>query len=156
QTFDQFYSARSQEKGQGVGSGVGGGVAEHREVPLPMASVSGAGGDRNKLQMDGPLNGSLSKSEVARRYERFRDQDVRWIKEDESPSARSPMIARTVSLSIVVKEFPTSRSALDSILARYRGYAAQLTVSTNENAPRNLQASLRIPAPALSSAMSDL
>lgn len=73
-----------------------------------------------------------------------------------SNAAPSPMIARTVSLSIMVKDFATSRSYLDMILARYRGYSAQLNVSTTENAPRSLQASLRIPAPALSAAVGDL
>ena len=67
-----------------------------------------------------------------------------------------PMIARTVSLSIVVKDFAASRLSLDSILARHHGYSAQLSVSTPENAPRGLQASLRIPAPELSSAGADL
>lgn len=73
-----------------------------------------------------------------------------------SNGAPSPMIARTVSLSIMVKDFATSRSSLDMILARYRGYSAQLNASTTENAPRSLQASLRIPAPALSAAVGDL
>jgi Domain of unknown function (DUF4349)/Putative zinc-finger len=67
-----------------------------------------------------------------------------------------PMIARTVSLAIVVKDFAASRSSLDSILARQHGYAAQLSVSTPENAPRGLQASLRIPAPELALAVADL
>ncbi len=67
-----------------------------------------------------------------------------------------PMIARTVSLSIVVKDFPASRATLDIMLARHHGYSAQLTVSTPENAARGLQASLRIPAPELSSAVADL
>jgi hypothetical protein len=66
------------------------------------------------------------------------------------------MIARTVSLSIVVKDFAASRSSVDSILARHHGYSAQLSVSTPENAPRGLQASLRIPAPELASAVADL
>ena len=68
----------------------------------------------------------------------------------------APMIARTASLAIVVKDFAASRSSLDTILTRYRGYSAQLNVSTTENAPRSLRASLRIPAPALSSAVNDL
>jgi hypothetical protein len=67
-----------------------------------------------------------------------------------------PMIARTVSLAIVVKDFAASRSSLDRILARHHGYSAQLSVSTPENAPRGLQASLRIPAPELASAVADL
>ncbi len=70
-------------------------------------------------------------------------------------AAPAPMIARTVSLSIVVKDFAATRSSLDSILARHHGYAAQLTVSTPENAARSFQASLRVPAPELSSALID-
>jgi chromosome segregation ATPase len=66
------------------------------------------------------------------------------------------MIARTVSLTIVVKDFRAARSKLDAILAHYQGYAAQLTVNTPENAPRNFQASIRIPAPFLSAATNDL
>jgi Domain of unknown function (DUF4349)/Putative zinc-finger len=66
------------------------------------------------------------------------------------------MIARTVSLSIVVKDFAASRSSLDIILARHHGYFGQVNVSTPENAPRGLQASLRIPAPELSQSVADL
>jgi hypothetical protein len=68
----------------------------------------------------------------------------------------SPMIARTVSLSIVVEDFAASRSSLDVVLVRHHGYSAQLNISTPENAPRSLQASLRIPAPDLSSAVANL
>jgi hypothetical protein len=67
-----------------------------------------------------------------------------------------PMIACTVSLSIVVKDFAASRLSLDTILAQHHGYPAQLSVSTPENAPRGLQASLRIPAPELVAAGADL
>lgn len=71
-------------------------------------------------------------------------------------SAPGPMIARTVSLVILVKDFAASRSALDAILAQHRGYSAQLSVGTPENGPRSFQASLRIPAPELASALSGL
>jgi hypothetical protein len=40
------------------------------------------------------------------------------------------MIARTVSLSIVVKDFEAGRASLDAILGRHNGYAANLNVST--------------------------
>ena len=70
-------------------------------------------------------------------------------------AAPAPMIARTVSLTIVVKDFAAARSSLDNILTRHHGYAAQLTISTPENAARSFQASLRVPAPELSSALSD-
>jgi hypothetical protein len=66
------------------------------------------------------------------------------------------MIARTVSLSIVVKEFDAARVSLDAILARHNGYAAGLNVATPQGAARMLQASLRIPAPQLVAAVAEL
>lgn len=68
----------------------------------------------------------------------------------------APMIARRASLAIVTKDFVAARASLDAILARRHGYAAQLNVSTAENAPRLLQASLSIPAAELASAVGDL
>ena len=67
-----------------------------------------------------------------------------------------PMIERTVSLSIVVKDFDASRASLDAILARHNGYAAGLNVATPQGAARMLQASLRIPAPQLVAAVAEL
>jgi hypothetical protein len=75
---------------------------------------------------------------------------------DNVGSYATPMISRTVSLSIVAKDFAASRSLLDRVLARHRGYFGQLNVSTPENSARSLQASLRIPAPELGSALADL
>jgi hypothetical protein len=69
--------------------------------------------------------------------------------------APAPMIARTVSLSIVVKDFAASRMSLDAILVRHHGYAAQLTAATAENTPRSIQASLRIPSPELAAALGE-
>lgn len=71
-----------------------------------------------------------------------------------SPSG--PMIARTVSLAIIVRDFGAGRASLDAILARHNGYAASLSVSTPQGAARTLQASLRIPAPRLALALSEL
>lgn len=59
---------------------------------------------------------------------------------------QEPMIARSVSLAIVAKDFGEARASLEAILARHQGYAAELTVSTEQNSARSLQASLRIPA----------
>jgi hypothetical protein len=68
----------------------------------------------------------------------------------------APMIARTVLLSIVAKDCDASRASLDSILARHRGYAAELNVATPQSAARTLQASLRIPAAQLVAAVAEL
>jgi len=70
--------------------------------------------------------------------------------------AKAPMIARTVALSIVAKEFDASRAALEAILARHNGYAAELNVATPQGAGRTIQASLRIPAPQLVAAVAEL
>ncbi len=68
----------------------------------------------------------------------------------------APMIARTVSLSLVVKDFEASRLTLDAILVRHRGYSANLNASTQPNAARSLQASLRIPATDLGATVAEL
>jgi len=68
----------------------------------------------------------------------------------------APMIARTVNLTLMVKDFGASRVALDQILARHHGYFAQLEVNTQEGAPHNLTASLRIPAPDLASTLVEI
>jgi hypothetical protein len=67
-----------------------------------------------------------------------------------------PLIARTVSLSLIAKDFDSSRASLDAILVRHNGYSANLSVSTPQDAARSLQASLRIPAPQLPSALAEL
>jgi hypothetical protein len=71
-------------------------------------------------------------------------------------AAQGPMIARTASLSIVTRDMSSARAALNAILARRQGYAAQLNIGTPQSGPRTIQASLRIPAPALAAAMADL
>lgn len=67
-----------------------------------------------------------------------------------------PMIARTVTLAMVVKDFAVARGTLDTILVRHHAYAAELTVNTAEGTPRTLQASLRVPAPELAAALIEL
>lgn len=73
-----------------------------------------------------------------------------------SDTAAAPMIARTASLSITVKDLTAARASLDAMLARHHGYSAQLTVESAAHAPRSLTASLRIPASGLSNAIGDL
>jgi hypothetical protein len=67
-----------------------------------------------------------------------------------------PMIARTVSLSLIAKDFDSAHASLDAIVARHNGYSANLAVNTPQNAARSLQASLRIPAPQLAGALLEI
>jgi hypothetical protein len=104
-------------------------------VPAPSASPGAAG-----VLFGSDVNGHLQ--------EHGRNQVPQTLEQ--------PMIARTVSLSVVVKGFDAARASLDAILARYNGYAAGLNVATPESAARTLQASLRIPAAKLAGALSEL
>jgi hypothetical protein len=117
-----------------------------REIPSPSVPKNWTldkleGG--SSVESDGALAGS-PREEVAE------ESKVHAYE----PSA--PMIARAVSLSILAKDFASSRVALDAILARHHGYAASLTANTQQNVARSLQASLRIPATELNAAMSEL
>ncbi len=71
------------------------------------------------------------------------------------PLAR-PVRPRPPTLSIVAKDFDSSRASLDAILARHNGYAADLNAATPQGAARSLQASLRIPAPRVPVALAEL
>jgi hypothetical protein len=85
-----------------------------------------------------------------------RDPDEQVTVSENAMNSVAPMIARAFTLSMVVKDFGFSRTALDAILARHHGYAATLNASTQPNAARSLQASLRIPAGELSAAVAEL
>jgi hypothetical protein len=111
-----------------------------------MQGEGGGGGDRDKLRDNGAAVGGVLGG-ISGRQAQVPEVVVR---------NDAPMIAHTGFLLIVVKDFSGSRESLDAILARYHGYSAQLNLSTAENQARSLQASLRIPAPALASAVADL
>jgi hypothetical protein len=75
---------------------------------------------------------------------------------DSSTTPAAPMIARTVDLNIMVRDFPAARAALDAIVARHHGYSAHLSATNTDNTPRILQNSLRIPSPELASAVAEI
>jgi uncharacterized protein DUF4349/putative zinc finger protein len=106
---------------------------------------------RGLAQNSLPINGRLAGDEL---------QALKPMKEQQGGYQGwlqpGPMIARAVSLSIIAKDFDSSRASLDAILARHNGYAADLNVATPLGAARSLQASLRIPAPQLPAALAEL
>ena len=109
------------------------------------AAVAGGGrGDATKLTVDGQLEAPSPGLTLPGRPQAREGQ------------ASAPMIARTVSLSVVVKDFDVARGSLDAILVRHSGYAAGLNVATPQGATRTMQASLRIPAPQLFAAIAEL
>jgi Domain of unknown function (DUF4349)/Putative zinc-finger len=82
--------------------------------------------------------------------------DLLGSMDEQLVTVSGPMIARRVSLSMVVKDFSAARQTLDSILARHRSYAAELGVNTAEGSARTLTASLRVPVAELPAALDEL
>ncbi len=70
------------------------------------------------------------------------------------PSAM-PLIAHTAELAVATTEFAKSRTELEEILERHRGYAAKLRMVGRKTGSA-LSATLRVPAPELVSTVSDL
>jgi len=109
--------------------------------------AAGGGGGRDEHSLTGHRSKMLQNAEEG--GESTQERKSAW-----TPLA--PMIARTVSLSIVVKDFDAGRASLDAILVRHNGYAANLNVSTPLGAARVIQASLRIPASQLTAVIGEL
>jgi len=65
------------------------------------------------------------------------------------------MIERTAQLTLTTHDFDQLRARIDAVLARHRGYLADLTVNAPEGSGRSLNASLRIPAAQLDSALTE-
>ncbi|MGA8304841.1 MAG: DUF4349 domain-containing protein [Candidatus Acidiferrales bacterium] len=72
-----------------------------------------------------------------------------------SPTA-SPMIARTASLSLVVKDFASVESAVKNVVSRHSGYIGELNTSTPPDAAKKLSATLRVPSAQLEPALAEL
>ena len=85
-------------------------VPEKRVPGVPASEVS----ENPPESVDGGL--SLEEKGLVSSADRLSQTD----------GQQTPMIARAVRLSIMVKDFGFSRSALDAILTRHHGYAASL------------------------------
>jgi hypothetical protein len=66
------------------------------------------------------------------------------------------MIARTATVNISVKDFNAARASLDQIVRAHQGYVSSLSVSTEQGAPRSLNAKLAIPAAQYDVTLADL
>jgi hypothetical protein len=126
-------------------------TANQRLVAPPTAPSAGPVAVPNSEEEELGSNGRLAGDKV-QTFEQLKEQSRGY--QGRLPSG--PMIARTVSLSILAKDFDSSRASLEAILARHNGYAAGLNVGTPQGAARSLQASLRIPAPELPAALAEL
>jgi Domain of unknown function (DUF4349)/Putative zinc-finger len=72
------------------------------------------------------------------------------------PEPTQPMIARTASVSLVVKDFGPVEASVKAIAQRHNGYIASLNSTSPQEAARSLTATLRIPSAQLESAIAEL
>jgi hypothetical protein len=67
-----------------------------------------------------------------------------------------PMIARTASVSLIVKDFGPVEATVKAIAQRYNGYIASLNTASPQDSARTLSATLQIPSAQLESAVTEL
>jgi Domain of unknown function (DUF4349)/Putative zinc-finger len=119
------------------------------------AKAAGGGGSSSDDQFRA-TRGTEGKLHVDEALPLATDQRETTEEPTEHRVQNGPLIARTVSLSVEVKDFDAGRASLDAVLARHNGYAASLNVSSPLGAARTLEASLRIPAGELEAALHEL
>jgi hypothetical protein len=66
------------------------------------------------------------------------------------------MIARTASLSLVVKDFGGVEAAVKGVTMRHSGYIGELNTSTPPDSAKTLSATLRVPSAQLEPALAEL
>jgi hypothetical protein len=72
------------------------------------------------------------------------------------PAWTSPLIARTASLSLVVKDFSAIQAAVKAVVSRHSGYIGELNTSTPPDAAKTFSATLRVPSAQLEPALAEL
>jgi len=133
--------SRARLDGASVSDYVGTGSSFQRE-PLSNQFASVASNRISEQELESTKNDL----EMARRT----------LQAQVAPATPAPMIARSASLTLLVRDFSSSRAALDGILAKHHAYAAELKASTVEDAPRSLVAFLRVPANDLGPTLAEL
>jgi hypothetical protein len=119
--------------------------------PVAVRNDEYDGGIRGPAQNSLPVNSRLAGDKL-QALDQLKEQPRGY----QASIPSGPLIARTVSLAVIAKDFDSSRASLDAILARHNGYAADLNVAAPKSAARSLEASLRIPAPQLPAALAEL
>jgi hypothetical protein len=74
---------------------------------------------------------------------------------DRARGSSSPLIAHTAELAVATKEFSRSRTSLEEILEKHRGYAAKLRM-VGQKGGSVLNATLRVPSTELTETVSEL
>ena len=117
------------------------------QAQYPVAHETGhmAAIDENDLKQ---LQAAEAETREAARKELARNDDLRI-------ATGGPLIAHTAELAVVTKEFGRSRTSLEEILERHRGYAAKLRM-VGQKSGSVLSATLRVPSTELTGTVSEL
>jgi hypothetical protein len=75
---------------------------------------------------------------------------------DENLVPTAPMIARTASLKISVKNFQSARAGVERIINSFYGFAASMTINSAAGEPQSLNAELHVPAAQCDAALAAL
>jgi len=123
--------------GDGVGKGIVGGTVRQSQ--------------REELQS---LQKRMAQDEMASSLENDDAEPV--SPQPPPPASTSPLIARTASLSLVVKDFSAIQAAVKAVVSRHSGYVGELNTSTPSDAAKTLSATLRVPSAQLEPALAEL
>src|SRR6185503_16176888 len=69
---------------------------------------------------------------------------------------RGPMVIRTATLRIIVKEFGNVRPTVEAVVSQFGGFVDRLSVDADSATARSLTGSLRVPADSLGAALDRL
>jgi hypothetical protein len=115
-----------------------------------MASYMGG------TEREGPLRAGDSNAVTQAKAEHATKAYKQWLDKDVASLEGGPLIARTASLSILVKDFSPAEAAVKRIAEQHKGYIAELNTTVPQDAARKLTATLRIPSPQLEAALAEL
>lgn len=137
--------------------------ARQTDAYATLVSPSPAATPQLSLYATDSLNkapaGRAGKSQTAKTEDSIEANDEKVTGDDQEQKSgvpELPMIARTAGLTLVAKEFDKTRASLEEILKRHNGYVGELSVSAPSDSGRTLTATLRVPAPQLDAALSEL
>jgi hypothetical protein len=112
-------------------------LAQESRVPLPSplakqvpARGGGGGGDDNLRFDRSPLLYAPAPG----------------LSELERDVAVGPMIARTASLKISVKDVDAARVGVDGVILQYHGYSASITIHSEVGSPRSIESEVHVPS----------
>jgi hypothetical protein len=83
-------------------------------------------------------------------------KDAKALNNSASEAISAPLIARTATLAISVRNFEAARSSMDQIVRARKGYVGELKITSPKGGPQSLETTLRIPAAQFDAALADL